>query len=223
MGWRLPEDLHWCVADGRIVFLDLAADRYFCLSERAEAAFARWAASTPNAEDDERMHVLANQGLLVGDERATSLARRAAIEPACRDFMSGPNASPRLTDVLAAIASQLRSGAMLSLMGLGKAASALQTRSVRRVRANPASADQRLREIVSAFAQSSLILPCVDRCLVRALALHAICCRNGIRALVVFGVRMDPFRAHCWVQLEGEVLIGDFEQVRLFTPLVALG
>jgi hypothetical protein len=40
---------------------------------------------------------------------------------------------------------------------------------------------------------------------------------------LVFGVRMNPFRAHCWVQLGGQVLIGDFEQVRLFTPIAAFG
>jgi len=47
--------------------------------------------------------------------------------------------------------------------------------------------------------------------------------RSGIYPRLVFGVRANPFRAHAWVQLEDKVLIGDYEQVRLFTPIAALG
>jgi hypothetical protein len=35
-------------------------------------------------------------------------------------------------------------------------------------------------------------------------------------------VRTNPFAAHAWVQIDEEVLVGDFEQVRLFTPILAV-
>jgi hypothetical protein len=66
-------------------------------------------------------------------------------------------------------------------------------------------------------------MPAAGRCLVRAVAAHAACCAAGVRPRLVFGVCVDPFRAHAWIQLEEQVLVGDFEQVRLFTPIAVFG
>jgi hypothetical protein len=87
----------------------------------------------------------------------------------------------------------------------------------------PAGPAERLPAIASAFATSSLVLREADRCLPRALAAHAACCREGIPSKLVLGVQLDPFRAHAWVQLGTKVLVGDYEQVRLFTPIAVLG
>jgi hypothetical protein len=84
-------------------------------------------------------------------------------------------------------------------------------------------ADVRLHRIAAAFAAAGLVIPAADRCLVRAIALHSLCRRMGIRPRLVFGVRLDPFRAHCWVELDGLVLTQDFEQARLFTAILASG
>lgn len=69
----------------------------------------------------------------------------------------------------------------------------------------------------------SLVLRAADRCLVRALAVHSICRRHAIPAKLVLGVRMNPFGAHSWVQYNRAVLVGDVEQVRLYTPILVVG
>jgi hypothetical protein len=69
----------------------------------------------------------------------------------------------------------------------------------------------------------SLVLRSMDRCLVRGLALHAVCRRRGIASRLVLGVRTEPFAAHCWVELDRQVIVGEFEQARLYTPILAIG
>lgn len=60
-----------------------------------------------------------------------------------------------------------------------------------------AGLDERLRDIVAASMAVSLIFRSKDRCLVRALAVYRACRRSGIHPKLVFGVRMNPFTAHC--------------------------
>lgn len=76
--------------------------------------------------------------------------------------------------------------------------------------------------LAGAFAFSALLLGATDRCLVRGIAATRACRRRGLAAALVFGVRVDPFAAHCWVQLGEEILVGDFDQVRLFTPILTV-
>ena len=63
-----------------------------------------------------------------------------------------------------------------------------------------------------------------SRCLVRALAVHRACRKGRVAgSRLVFGVTAHPFAAHCWVQLGNAVLVGGYEQARLFTPILVLG
>jgi hypothetical protein len=80
-----------------------------------------------------------------------------------------------------------------------------------------------LCRIAAASVALSLVTRATNRCLVRALAVHRACQLRRIAAKFVFGVRANPFGAHCWVQHQGRVVVGEFEQVRLYTPILALG
>jgi hypothetical protein len=76
--------------------------------------------------------------------------------------------------------------------------------------------------MVAASDAAGILTRVHNRCLVRALALHSLCKRKGIGAKLVFGVIAHPFAAHCWVQLGSAVLVGGFEQARLYTPILVL-
>jgi hypothetical protein len=86
----------------------------------------------------------------------------------------------------------------------------------------PRDQDSVVRVIAGALSAVSYVMPVHDRCLVRALAVHLSCARRGIRPKVVFGVIAHPFAAHCWVQLGNAVLVGGFEQARLYTPILVV-
>ena len=220
MPYRLRDRLHWCQCAGRIVFLDLLEDRYSCLVPDATAAFLRLAGGQAGPDDVRRLRPLILRGMLVEDRTAKPL-KGAAIPLASGDFANEPYPPPSLAGLLQAVTEQVRWGFLLRARPLAWI--------VNRPRPTgtpwPAGQDGSLwvGKIISAFAAVSAFLPSEDRCLVRALAFNALCRRRGMNPSLVFGVRMNPFRAHCWVQLGGQVLIGDFEQVRLFTPIAAFG
>ena len=63
-------------------------------------------------------------------------------------------------------------------------------------------------------------------CLTQALALHVLCRRNGHPTDVQIGVNRDErnsFRAHAWVESDGEILIGRLADLSAFLPLPSLG
>lgn len=77
-----------------------------------------------------------------------------------------------------------------------------------------------LATLVIAFRRSRIVLPSLDQCLPRALALATALARHGVRARLVFGVAMPPFMAHCWVERDGVVLDDHVDVVRNFTPIL---
>lgn len=60
------------------------------------------------------------------------------------------------------------------------------------------------------------------RCLFHALVLVSFLSRYGLHPKFVMGVMIDPWAAHSWVQMDEYVLDGTPEQVRFFTPILAI-
>jgi hypothetical protein len=63
-------------------------------------------------------------------------------------------------------------------------------------------------------------LPIEGECLVRSAMLIRFLRRHGLRADWVFGVRLCPFTAHCWVQVEDVCLNDDVERLVAYTPIM---
>lgn len=61
-----------------------------------------------------------------------------------------------------------------------------------------------------------------DKCLARSIALFEHLCAFGIRPTLVAGVRIAPFTAHCWVQLDGALLNDEIDNVRVFQPILVI-
>jgi hypothetical protein len=222
MGYRIRKGLHWCECSGRIVLLDMLEDRYSCLSRGASGAFLRLASGAMQAGDLEQLEPLVAGGLLVDDPANGSMEQSSRIPAALGDHVEEPDPSAAIADLCAAIRAQLRWAILLKLRRLAHIVKSIERPAAAHAMP-PGDADQLLQRLISAFASASLLIPAADRCLVRAFAFRAICMRRGIRPQLVFGVRLNPFHAHCWVQLDRRVLIGDFEQVCLFTPIAAIG
>lgn len=63
-------------------------------------------------------------------------------------------------------------------------------------------------------------LPIEGECLVRSALLIRFLRRQGLRADWVFGVRLCPFTAHCWVQVGDVCLNDDVERLVAYTPIM---
>ena len=71
-----------------------------------------------------------------------------------------------------------------------------------------------------ALNQLSPWLPFEGACLARSALMIAYLNRLGLQADWVFGVRLRPFEAHCWVQLDDVALNEDVERLAAFTPVM---
>jgi hypothetical protein len=205
-----------------VIFLDLAGNRYFALNPALDGPFLRLMSGEAGPCERHRLCSLLPRGLLSEGEGREAGKGTAAVVPPTGEFLHRASSRSGLLDLIAAIHSQLWCSFLLRSKPLSRIVEGIGG-SWREGCRRPPGADRHLARIGASFAASSLLLPVADRCLVRALAMLALCVRRDIHPQLVFGVRANPFRAHCWLQLEGDVLIGDYEQVRLFTQIAAFG
>lgn len=223
MPFRLRPHLSWCVCGHRVVFLDLAEDRYFCLPMASGEAFIRLAQGVAGDGDLQMLKPLVEMRLVVAAPKGTGIEPACSAEPAARDILDNDFPAEAIPlGLLEMFTAELRAGYALRRRSLLQIVEA-QARTDGSPSAVLRNCDQRLREIATASHRMSLILRATNRCLVRALAVHQICRARGLRPKLLFGVRMDPFGGHAWVQVGDSVVVGDYEQVRLYTPILAVG
>ncbi len=219
MSLQLREGLSYCRCGDRIILLDLKADRYFGLGPTLEPLFIRWAASPDAAARGNDLEPLLALNLLIEVSGGASPRSAATASPITRDIATGAIAGPR--DVAQALAMELIVRFWLRARPLETIIRRLGT-AARPVRIVPNGVESRAERVATAFERTALVLGAYDRCLSRALAAMIICRRREVDATLVFGVRINPFGAHCWVQRRDIVIVGDYEQARLFTPILTV-
>ena len=222
MSLQLRDDLHWCDCAGRAVFLDTQADRYFCLPKASNEAFLRLAERTTREADQELLHRLVAKGVLVEAEAGAPFRLPPAIAAPTHDMVEEPVRARTLRWMLRALVAEFRAARALRTRPFHDLIEAARDRGQRPLDAG-AKEPWPVEEIVAASAAAAFITRSHDRCLVRALAVQALCSRTAVRPKLVFGVAAHPFAAHCWVQLGSAVLVGGFEQARLHTPVLVVG
>ncbi len=221
MALRLRDDLHWCNCSGQAVFLDLKTGRYFLLSKAANRAFLHIAEEEVQPEDESLLAKLISRGLLIEDGGCASIQLPPSIETPTCDFASESSQRTSLIHLGRQLASELCWGWTLRSRSIGKVIERAACHPCMKVHA-PREQHRALRGIVAGAYLCSFVSRAHDRCLVRALAVKSLCNKNGIKTKLVFGVNANPFAAHCWVQLGRAVLVGGFEQARLYTPILVV-
>ncbi|UYY57175.1 lasso peptide biosynthesis B2 protein [Sphingomonas sp. S2-65] len=211
----LRSGLSWCTPAGQTVFLDLTRDRYFCLSETPDALFRRWAAGEALAPPEQAM-LVANGVAEMGEGDPPAPAEHV---PATRDHAVSNGSRRSVPEVTAAIIGQLGARRWLRRLPLSTVVARLAQTPGVEVGARDETC---LRKIAGAFVASAMVVRAADQCLPRAIAAQRLCRRQGQDAALIFGVRLDPFAAHSWVQAGDAVVVGDLEQVRLYTPILVV-
>ncbi|WP_165357533.1 lasso peptide biosynthesis B2 protein [Sphingosinicella sp. CPCC 101087] len=219
---RLRQGLSYGLCGDKVVFLDLAADHYFCLPAGREKAFVALSRLEGGIEWDSSFEPLAAFGVIEPSVQAEGFAPPTSIEVPTHDLVDCTGEGPSWHDLAGACAAEL--GTMLSLRTRRLADIVAEIEACGRGRAgDQRDRDSRLGRIAAAFAKTSFVFPAADRCLVRAVAMMRACHRRDLFPRLVFGVRLQPFSAHCWVQSGPSMLIGGVEQARLFTPVRVVG
>jgi hypothetical protein len=135
------------------------------------------------------------------------------------DLGEEPGTRPRAADIVSGLVAQRRAASVLRRGQLSSLVDAIRAdRDLPLAR----DGDGAVRRIAAAFASTLLSFRKAGQCLPRALAAYALCKRIGVTPTLVFGVRLEPFAAHCWLQLGPDIIVGDLEQVRMFVPILAV-
>ncbi|MBB3344601.1 lasso peptide biosynthesis B2 protein [Luteimonas sp. RC10] len=222
MALHLRSDLSHCQVDGKLVFLDVAKDHYFRLSEALERRFLAYLRDDCSAADTAR---LVDAGLLIVGEApassepkyARSPVRRSAMEQA--QFVLHATVLERLDTVRTVTLSQLA----LKTQPLAYVLSALEVERERRMVLIPAPQQNRDDEAyikaTAAFLAARPYAPIETRCLVDSIALIRFLARRRLPADLVFAVTGTPFSAHCWVQVGDLVLNETLGNTQAHTPI----
>jgi hypothetical protein len=202
----------WC--GEHPVFLDLRRDRYFALPREAEDGFRILAEGGSLDPLSEIGSALLVTGLFARSETP------GRPEPARSEGLVGEAApTGRANPIVAA-------GIWLSLLRIHRSlrkrpfALILETR---RKNEPPDQLDvEQLRDFAGVFRSARCLVPVKPKCLPDSLAMRDwLSARVGAPELV-FGVKLHPFAAHCWIQWQGTVLNDAPDRVREFAPVFVL-
>ncbi len=198
-------DLAYCEINGVLVFLDIACDRYFCLTKSRNSEALAYL-------DEQKMG--RNRHPAFASE-ANSIQLPAASSPAIE---AGPF---RIADIARAMWVQRRVEKRIASRPfhsvISDLAAILDIRSCERC-----GSERDPVRMIRAFEYARLLRTAADRCLPRSIALGLCLASDGVRANVVIGVKLAPFGAHCWAQQGTDVLNDSVEEVLRYRPILVI-
>lgn len=223
MYYALDSQIRFCHLGDDFVFLDLSLGRYFGLGRDQSDAFRRFirADGFITAQDQHILRGLIERGSLAPCNKGGSPGIKCQLESPRTEINQAPKFHGFLVQVARAVWRQIR---MTSRIRARPIAELLEE-----VRPTPtvpwrqgAEVGDEVRRVACAYARTDLLLGKTDRCLVRSLAMFDELRSRNIATRLVFGVRIAPFTAHCWVQRDGMVLNDSVENVKDFTPILVV-
>lgn len=225
MHYRLRENLSCCYVDGHMFFLDIAQDRYFKLTGALEKAMRRLQAQESVApiflEHLKASGILAEASALEANALITNIQRpsRSAIEQPFT--IENRQISVVLTlEVMAIIFSihhQMKKCTFKTI--LDRASAYRDRKSNARGFATFAALEHNLFLASRQYASARRYVPVEPVCLLDSLSLLRFLSRRGLPARIVFGVKPEPFTAHCWVQAGNTVLNETLSDTYAYTAI----
>ena len=236
--YLLAPHVYPCVCGQHVILMDLERDKYVAVVPghrlagwvRGWPVTAEQASDVPDSPDggaDALVSQMLAHGMLVTDPHvgkpavpvATARPQRTLIE---FDLDIRPQA--RAGHLLRFGKSCLEAQLSLKLRPIQSIVEAVRERKARHVSRDPQPADPvRLRPLVTAFTRlRPLFYTLRSACLLDSLTLLHFLSADGVCPDWVFGVKTEPFDAHCWVQ-HGEVLLNDVpDRVRQYSPILVV-
>jgi len=201
----LTSKISYGLVDDRPVFMDLADDSYFRLEPGEEAEFA----ARMNDAGDVHHAIVSSIGAPVASlEHAQCPRPRMTL----LDTIRGRRTN--LADV--AIAAALVGATRRELARL-PIAEILSGLGLRMGRKGGSEAEQ--QALAARFLAARRLVPVKPNCLLDSLALLRWLATSAEGLQLVFGVKLDPFGAHCWLQSETMLINDRPDSVARFAPV----
>jgi len=236
--YLLAPHVYPCVSGQHVVLMDLERDKYVAVipAHRLAAWVRGWPVGSMHAADpahdadaDSRALVaqMLAHGMLVSDPHvgkpavpvSTARATRSLVE---FDLDSRPRTGTALLWRFGR--SYLQAQLSLKLRPIQAIVESVRNRKTARAARGLQEADPaRLRALSSAFTRlRPLFYTLRSACLLDSLTMVHFLAAEGIHPNWVFGVKAEPFDAHCWVQ-HGEVVLNDApDRVRQYSPILVV-
>jgi len=219
MEFTLAPGVTACMAEGRVVILDLKRDRYFCLPEKSDAALQRAFLGRHTCDDLPPLYGLARSSILVAGSDGMPL-KLSSVRMPSESALDTAAPKPSAARSIGAAIAYVRKRRALRRSGIyGQIARVSAMRPAGHDACTEAEIDAG-RALALEFDSISRLVSTGDACLVKSLALIERLRRRSIRADLVLGVRLRPFLAHCWVQNDAFILNDRPEFVRTFSPIL---
>ncbi len=203
MQYSLPTHISYGFVGSRAVVLDLAADRYFLVGE-AETSLLDPSRSPTSLQATAGSRTLFARGLLTpGPGRDVApvvqpMPQSSALEQP--EPGGGVGAWETARSCTAALL-------WLRFAGLPRTIDRWRKHQVKAAqRCGSRCYPQKAGFFARGFADARTLVPTSRLCVPDSLALALCLWRRGIAADIYFGVQLDPFLAHAWVQQDGVVL-----------------
>jgi hypothetical protein len=225
--YRLPLHVHCCQRGDAFVFLDLKQDDYTLVSGPAADALRALTHRDPNPRSmsaDDPLVELAQGGLLT---KAHATARPFAptdVDPAIESLLDPdePGAStPRFAQWLNFMIACTTAAARLRWHPIERTVTEVARRKAVRAARLPLDVDQ-ARELTAVFHRLRRLFPANYLCLFDSLALLEFLARYDVFPTWVFGVRLEPWTAHCWIQHGPFAFNECVEEAASYTPIMAI-
>lgn len=236
-----------CEVGGYAVFLDLRRDRYSAVSpsdlSALRTAVEGWptspiagseaTASTPIDERDkasptsvrrsDAIEALVEEGLLTADVSGGKLATPPQLEVPTTSLWEFPRPWPHIgpSHLRQFLAAWVLTTLRLRTMPIGQVVNRLRRIGLQDRRNNAPFDIGRVRHLVSVhLALQPAFYSAEGACLRNSLTMLAFLAKHDVHPTCVFGVRMEPFSAHAWLQHGRIVLTDPVEHVRRFVPIM---
>ncbi|TCM13010.1 transglutaminase superfamily protein [Novosphingobium sp. PhB165] len=217
-GHGLRRGVSFCAIGERYIFLDLEADRYFCLPQPLDRQFHRLT-ETGEAEPPVRQALQRIGVLSMGHGYPlTACTRRAAIT-ASAQAQDGASASVPLGTARALANRSLWNRRVRTRALAANIADVIRKRENLQPARDAAAA---LQGVASAYRHAGLIRSTRGRCLPTSMALMSDLAKAGVCARMVMGVQLGPFSAHCWVEVGSGLVCEDAGTVAPYVPILVV-
>ena len=197
------------------MLLDLRQDRYFRLPASLSGTARRWLDEPFDTPPAAVLDLLERQGVM-----------RAGDPP--------PRVSTIQIDIPEMLEAPVTPDAFGTGEGLGIAASVgsawieLKTRRLQSIvgarrrwrTTQPQLGDAVTRERLAGYHRARRLVPVAKNCLMDSLALDLWLGGSDPGRHLVFGVTLEPFLAHCWLQSPTMILNDNYDHVRRYTPIL---
>jgi hypothetical protein len=224
--YLLRSHVHCCRRGDAYVFLDLKQDNYMLVAGPAADALRALADANPGsttAQSADPLRELEQGGLLTKDRTGGRPFATTAVDLAVEPLLDLDTAPPaiRMVDWWNFAVACTTATVRLRWHPLEKTVAAVAKRKALHG-AHDHLELERARHLTAVFNRLRSLFPANYLCLFDSLALIEFLARYQLYPTWVFGVRLEPWSAHCWIQ-QGQFAFNEgVEEAATYTPIMAI-